>query len=251
MGRLVTLFKLTAGLALVGIGATLQTVILLLLLPSRTWRIRSCIFFERLVGHGGFKLSGCSLELTGKAHLDAARPAIYLVNHTSLLDLFITMMIMPVGVVGIVKKEVIYYPFFGQMYMLTGHLRIDRSNREAAVASMQKLVDIVRRGRLSIFMSPEGTRSRTGRLLPFKKGFVHLARQTGLPVVPIVISGAFKSWEKSRLAVRGVPIGVTVLPAIDTSGWNDRPTEEITAELEALFCAHLPADQLPTDRTAA
>jgi 1-acyl-sn-glycerol-3-phosphate acyltransferase len=170
MGRIVTLLKLTFGILMVAIGATIQSIICLLLLPSRIWRIRSCVFVEKFVGWGGLWITGCSVKVTGREHLDHKRPAIYLVNHTSMVDLFVAMVLMPLGAVGIVKKEVIYYPFFGQMYLLTGHLRIDRSNREAAVASMKSLAELVHRGGLSIFIAPEGTRSRSGRLLPFKKG---------------------------------------------------------------------------------
>ncbi len=170
MGRIVTLLKLTFGFVLVAIGAILQSIICLLVLPSRLWRIRSCIFVEKFVGHGGLWVCGCTLKVNGREHLDSKRPAIYLVNHTSMIDLFIIMQLMPLGSVGIVKKEVIYYPFFGQMYLLTGHLRLDRRNREVAVASMKSLAEIVDRGGLSIFIAPEGTRSRSGRLLPFKKG---------------------------------------------------------------------------------
>jgi lysophosphatidate acyltransferase len=197
------------------------------------------------VGIGGMWVAGCSLELHGKEHLDAQRPAIYLLNHTSIIDLFVALSLMPVGSVGVVKKEVIYYPFFGQMYLLTGHLRIDRSNRKAAMASMKSLSEIVHKGGLSIFMAPEGTRSRTGRLQPFKKGFVHQALQTGLPVVPMVVAGAYKSWEKNTLTIRGVPVRVDVLPAIDTSGWHERETSDIVAEVEALFINALPEDQRP------
>ncbi len=178
-----TALKLTVGLAVIAGVAVLQTLILLAVLPSRTTRIRSCIVFERLVGFSCVWLSGCRLSVTGREHLDRRRPAIYALNHTSLIDLFLVLRLMPYGSVGVAKKEVVRYPFFGQMYLLTGHLRIDRGHHTAAIASMRSLGDLVRRARLSIFITPEGTRSHDGRLLPFKKGLVHLALQTGLPVV--------------------------------------------------------------------
>lgn len=245
MNRITTILRLSFGIVFVAVGAILQSCICIVLLPSRLWRIRSCIFVEKFVGHGGLWITGCTLRVTGREHLDASRPAIYLVNHTSMIDLFPVMQVMPLGSVGIVKKEVIYYPFFGQMYLLTGHLRLDRSNREAAVASMKSLGEIVQRGGLSIFIAPEGTRSRTGRLLPFKKGFVHLARQTRLPVVPIVITGAHKSWVKNTMSIRGVPVDMQVLPAISTEDWAEREVTDVVAEMEGVFRDNLPADQQP------
>ena len=245
MTRLLAALKLIFGLTLVGVGAALQTAILLLLLPSRVARIRSCIVFERLIGHSCTWLAGCRLSISGAEHLDPHRPAIYVVNHTSIIDLFIALKIMPPGSVGVVKQEVVRYPFFGQMYLLTGHLRIDRGRHAAAVEKMRALGELVRRAKLSIFISPEGTRSPDGRLLPFKKGMVHLALQTGLPVVPVVIQGAHRIWKKSGLAVRGGAVQVTVLPAVDTSDWSAERTDEAIEQIHALFRRQLPEDQQP------
>jgi len=240
-----TALKVTAGLAVIAVVGVLQVLVLLVLLPSRTTRIRSCIVFERLVGVPCLWLCGCHLSVAGSEHLDPRRPAIYVVNHTSLMDLFVVLRLMPYGSVGVMKKEVVRYPFFGQMYLLCGHLRLDRGHRAAAIASMRSLSDLVRRNKLSIFISPEGTRSPDGRLQPFKKGLVHLALQTGLPVVPVVIHGAHRAWRKNSLSVRGGPIHVEVLPAVNTSGWSTRGTDDALEEIHAIFRRHLPTDQQP------
>ncbi len=245
MAQLGAAIRIVVGLSVLGFAATLQTMILLLLLPSRIARIRSCVVFERLVGYPCAWLSGCYLTVSGKEHLDGRRPAIYVLNHTSAADLFIALRLMPGSAVGIVKKEIVRYPFFGQMYLLTGHLRVDRSNRDAAVVSMQALGKLVRRHKLSIIMAPEGTRSRDSRLLPIKKGLVHLALQTGLPVVPIVVQGAHKAWRSDSLAVLGAQVRVDVLPAVSTSHWTEETTDEAAKEIHAIFSRALPPDQKP------
>ena len=245
MDALSTTLRMTAGLSVLAVAAGLQLVILVVLLPSRLARIKSCIFFARFVGFSSLSVLGCRMTVSGREHLDPARPAMYVVNHTSIMDLFVGMSLMPYGCVGIAKKEIIYYPFFGQVYLLCGHLRIDRKSRDTAVASMKSLAQLVRRGKLSILMSPEGTRSRDGRLLPFKKGFVHLAMQTGLPVVPIIIHGANRSWRADSLAAHGVHVRVEVLPAVDTSGWTADTTDEGAEEIHALYRQRLSAEQLP------
>jgi 1-acyl-sn-glycerol-3-phosphate acyltransferase len=245
MAVIESILRLTIGMGTLGAAAALQTVILLVLLPSRVARIRSCILFERIVGYSCSWLAGIRMTITGKEHLDGHRPAIYVLNHTSLVDLFIALRLMPGRAVGVAKKEVIYYPFFGQMYLLCGHLRVDRRQRETAIASMRALGELVTRARLSIIMSPEGTRSRDGRLLPFKKGLAHLALQTGLPIVPIVIHGAHRVWRKDSLRVTGAPVRVEVLPPVDTSHWTAEHTDAALAEIHAIFCRHLPADQQP------
>jgi 1-acyl-sn-glycerol-3-phosphate acyltransferase len=237
--------RLSVGVVYMAIATLVHALILLALFWSRNLRIRSCNYWGFVTGRFCMWISGSTLTVVGAEHLDGSRPAIYISNHTSALDIFMGIWQAPVGSVGVAKKEVVYYPFFGQLYWLSGHLRLDRGNHERAMASMRELADIVRAFGLSIWMWPEGTRSRDGRLLPFKKGMVHTAIETGLPVVPVVVSGAHKAWEKGTSRIRGVPITMTVLPAISTAGWRDRPAQEVVDELEALFCAHLPADQHP------
>ncbi len=245
MKVLASILRLVTGLTVFAAAAILQTMILLVLLPSRVARIRSCMFFARTVGYSCTWLSGARLTLTGREHLDGRRPAIYVINHTSIIDLLLVMRIMPSSAVGVVKKEVVLYPFFGQMYLLTGHLRLDRGQHASAVASMRTLGDFVRRSRLSIVMSPEGTRARDGRLLPFKKGLVHLALQTGLPLVPIVIHGAHRIWRSDSLQVSGAAVKVEVLPAISTSHWTADRIDEALEEIHGVFRRHLPEDQRP------
>lgn len=237
--------RVLVGFLVVGLAAMLQLTIYVALLPWRGARIRSSIVFARLIGAPGLWLTGCRLRVEGREHLDSSRPAIYVVNHASLLDFFIAARLIPAGTVGIVKKQVVAYPFVGQVYLLSGHLRIDRDDRDAAVASMKHLAAMVRRWRLSPYMSPEGTRSRSGRLLSFKKGFVHLALQTGLPVVPLVVHGAHRVWRPDGLNLTGGEVRVQVLPAVDTSGWSADRTAEAAAQIRALYLAHLGPDQLP------
>lgn len=240
-----TWLKLLVGLIYMAVASILHAFILLVLLPSRNLRIRSCNYWGWVTGRFCIWLAGCTLTVRGGEHLDSKRPAIYISNHTSAHDIFIGIWQGPVGVVGVAKKEVALTPFFGQLYWLSGHLLLDRGNHEKALAGMRDLADIVKRYGLSIWMWPEGTRSRDGRLLPFKKGLYHLAVQTGLPVVPVVVRGAHKSWAKGTWVIRGVPIEVDVLPAIDTRGWADRDPETCMTELHALFVEHLPEDQRP------
>ena len=235
MTPLFTATRLVLGLTVVAFAALLQTIILLALLPSRSARIRSCIVIERIVGYSCTWLSGCHPTVHGREHLDGKRPAIYVVNHTSISDLFIVLSLIPSTTVGVAKKEIVCYPFFGQVYLLSGHLRIDRSNREAAAASMRALGKLVHEYNLSVVMSPEGTRSRDGRLQPFKKGLVHLAMQTGLPIVPMVIHGAHRAWRPDSLAIRPQQVRVDILPAVSTTHWSSKSTDDAVDEIHAIY----------------
>lgn len=237
--------RLLLGIALMLVAVSVQLLVLVLLAPSRNLRIRACNYWGKLFGPMFMWLSGCRRTYEGLEHLDGSRPAIYISNHTSIYDILLAIFLSPVGTVGVAKKEVVWYPFFGLMYLLSGHLRLDRKNRERAIASMESLADIVDRYGLSIYIWPEGTRARDGRLLPFKKGLVHLAKGTGLPIVPIVISGAHLGWEKGTLLLGRHPIHIKVLPAHDTSRWSVDTIEQNLDEIWQMYVAELPDDQKP------
>lgn len=246
-----SLVRLSVGFVAMAVGALLAGVLMLAVLPSRKARVYVGNGFGKTVCRFMAWLSGCPLTVIGAEHLDRSRPAIYVSNHTSVMDIFLAAWLSPYGTVGVAKKEIAWYPFFGQLYLLSGHLRIDRSDSAGARAGLAAMGEIVRANAMSIFLWPEGTRARDGRLRPFKKGLVHLAVQTGLPVVPFIVSGAYQSWEKNSLRLARVPITVTVLPAIDTSAWD---VEHVDAQLESvhrLFRDVLPVDQQPQAAPAA
>lgn len=239
--------RIAVGLVYMALASAVHAVVLLVLLPSRYLRQRSCNLWGWVTGRFCLWLSGSTVTIEGAEHLSGAQPAIFVSNHTSMLDIFLGIGFSPLGTVGVAKKEVVFYPFFGQLYWLSGHLRIDRGNHAQAVRAMKKLEGEVKRYRSSIWMWPEGTRSKTGRLLPFKKGIVHLAVATGLPVVPVVVSGAQKAMAARTLRIQPASITVRALPPVDTSDWKDRPIDDVLTELHAQFVAHLPDDQKPLD----
>jgi len=242
---LASVLKLVVGWAFMMLAFSVHVFILLALLPSQTARIKACNYFGTVLGSFFVWLSGCPFSVSGKENLDGDRPAIYVANHTSILDIFIGIWQSPTGTCGVAKKSVIYYPFFGLLYLLSGHLRIDRGNTKSAIKSMEKMCGIVKKNKLSLFIWPEGTRSRSGRLMHFKKGVVHLALQTGLPVVPFVIQGAHKSWEPKKHTIRKHPIHLEVLPAMDTSHWKRDDIQGALDEMEQVFTDALPMDQKP------
>ncbi len=116
------------------------------------------------------------------------RPAIFVGNHSSLLDPPLVIANLPSRPVFLVKKELAYVPVLGWIIWLAGFIFIDRSSRKSSVASLKNAAQRIREGQ-SLAAFPEGTRSRDGRLLPFKKGAFALALESGVPVVPLGIRG--------------------------------------------------------------
>nr|GMC76543.1 1-acyl-sn-glycerol-3-phosphate acyltransferase-like isoform X1 [Ipomoea batatas] len=142
-------------------------LIMLLLLPWPYQRIRQGNIYGHVTGKMLMWILGNPIKIENAEY--CKERAIYVCNHASPIDIFLIMWLTPTGTVGIAKKEIIFYPLFGQLYVLANHLRINRSNPTAAIESMKKAARAVVDNNLSLIIFPEGTRSQNGRLLPFKK----------------------------------------------------------------------------------
>ncbi|CAA7394406.1 unnamed protein product [Spirodela intermedia] len=240
---LVSVLKIVACFVTMMATTFLWALIMFMLLPWPYARVRQGNLYGHVTGRLMMTILGNPITIKGSEF--ASTRAIYICNHTSPLDIFLIMWQTPIGTVGIAKKEIIWYPLFGQLYVLANHLRIDRSNSTAAVESVREAARAVVKNNLSLIIFPEGTRSQSGRLLPFKKGFVHLALQTGLPIVPMVVTGAHKAWRKNSLRVRPAPLTVEFLSPIKTDGWDPTRINDYVEMVHALYSRHLPSSQRP------
>ncbi len=245
MGFVETWIRLLLGTAWVGICSVAFVVVLFFCLPSRATRVKVGNVYGSFAGRGASWITGSRFVIKGEEHAIPTRPSIYVANHASILDVFIGIWMSRTGTCGVAKKEIVYYPFLGQFFWLAGHLTIDRGNNSKAVASLKKLVDFVTKNRLSIWIWPEGTRSKSGRLLPFKKGPFHLALATKLPIVPVVIRGTQRAWPNRTLRLYRTTVEIEFLPPIETADWTLETMEQHIAELRDVYLKHLPADQLP------
>lgn len=142
-----------------------------------------------LGGELGTAMGGVKLDVRGAEHLQAARPAVFLFNHQSQLDVLILAKLLRSGFTAVAKKEAAGVPGFGLAFRLADVAFVDRGNTAAAKAALEPAVQRLREG-ISLVVAPEGTRSATPALGPFKKGAFHVAMQAGVPIVPIVIRNA-------------------------------------------------------------
>jgi 1-acyl-sn-glycerol-3-phosphate acyltransferase len=245
MPKFTTLIRFLAGFACVAVGAVGIIVIAIPLIPFRSLRIRLCNFYGHTVGRAVMACAGASPVVRHRERLEAAMPAIYVANHTSTLDAFVSIWLCPYGGCGVLKKEILWIPFFGQLLLLSGHIAIDRKNKASAVEALNGVAALVKSKKLGIWIMPEGTRSKDGRLQPFKKGFVHLAIATGLPVVPVAYHGANRIWPLGPLAFNPGAFEIDVLPAIDTRGWKEETAAMHAEQVHDALAAALGPAQKP------
>ena len=185
-------------------------------------------------GDLGTALAGIELRVRGEEHLWSARPAVFIFNHQSSLDVLILCKLLRRDFVGVAKKELRRVPLLGTLASWMGTVFIDRADSGAAIRALQPAVDALRMG-TSLAIAPEGTRAPTPRLGRFKKGAFHMALQARAPIVPIVIKNALDALPKSGLVVRPATLEVVVLPPISTRDWKRETIDQHVADVRALY----------------
>ncbi len=185
-------------------------------------------------GELGTALAGIELRVSGEEHLWSHRPAVFVFNHQSAIDMLLLCKLLRRDFVGIAKQEIRRSPIFGPAMALVGTVFIDRFDRERAVQALAPAVEALRSG-LSIVIAPEGTRMPTPRLGRFKKGAFRMAMAAGVPIVPIVFRNALDALPKHGLVVRPTVVEAVVHPPIPTAGWTVRDLDRHVAGVRALY----------------
>lgn len=188
-----------------------------------------------LFGDIAAALGNIRIEVTGEHNAWSHRPAVFFVNHQStLIDFLVTSRVLRRGFTAVAKAEVRRMPLVGPMFDLAGVAFVDRSSTTRAISALQPAVQTLRAG-TSVVMAPEGTRSMSPRIGPFKKGGFHLAVDAGVPIVPIVIRNAGEiMWRNARTAQEGT-IEVVVHPPVPTAGWTRADIDGWVPRLRRLY----------------
>ncbi len=170
-------------------------------------------------GEFGSALAGISMRVNGEHHLWEHRPAVFLFNHQSAIDVLIIAKLLRRDFTAIAKQEIALNPLVGPVFRVADTVFIDRRNNEKAVEALRPVVDTLHAG-LSVAIAPEGTRSSGDRLGAFKKGPFHIAMQAGVPVIPIVIHNASDALPKGGFFIRPTTVFVDVLAPVATGAWQ-------------------------------
>lgn len=158
---------------------------------------------------------------------------IYIANHQNNYDMVTVSNMVQPRTVTVGKKSLLWIPFFGPLYWLTGNLLIDRDNRAKAHGTIAQVVKNIQKRDISIWMFPEGTRSRGRGLLPFKTGAFHAAIAAGVPIIPVCVSNTSNKINLNRLN-NGLVI-VEMLPPVDTSQFGKDQVRELATHCRALM----------------
>lgn len=191
----------------------------------------------RVFVRAGLAMVGVRVEVSGVSRLAPNQTYIFTPNHQSLIEVPLWVAYLPRNVAYLGKKEVFKYPIFGYGIRLVGVVPVDRSNSPSAVESAKLATENLRRGK-SYVVYPEGTRSKDGALLPFKKGAFIMAIDGGVPVVPITISGATRIMPKGQIKIFPSTVRVTIHEPIPTDGYSKSNVIELMERTrEKIFSA--------------
>jgi len=160
-------------------------------------------------------------------------------NHRSYYDIPTVYCAVPGRVRMVAKKELFRVPVFGTAMLAAGFVKIDREKRHSAIASLDESKHLLESG-TRVWIAPEGTRSRDGKLGPFKSGGFHLAMGARVPILPIAIEGTEKILPATGLSVRkGAHVVVTILDPVDSLVSGDSARKVLAAEVQRLIAAAL------------
>ena len=191
-------------------------------------------------------LIGMDLNLKGEEHLWSHRPAVFVFNHQSKADVIVVAKLLRRDIAGIGKQEIKKEtPIIGKVLELGGVVFIDRANASNAIDAMTPLVEAMLNDNKSVVLAPEGTRTVSPKMAPFKKGAFHLAMQAGVPMVPIVIHNAGDVAPKGDFVFRSATVEVEVLPPVDTSDWSVATINDHVRDVRNMFARVLGQPEEP------
>ena len=190
---------------------------------------------------------GVRVEVSSRVALPEGRPYVFVANHASMIDIWAVFIAVPASFRFIAKKQLSFIPLFGWAMRAGRFIFIDRQNPLAARRSMDEAARRIRAGQ-SVVIFPEGTRTRDGRLGPFKKGGFRLAIDSGADIVPIAIKGSRPLMPRGAALIRAGTVHIEIGEPISTAGLKTDDRNKLIADVHARVAEMLgeasPAAQL-------
>ena len=222
-------------------------IILWVLLTTIFWGLAAIVisFFTRtgnpvhlvarIWARGILFASRINVTVNGLANIDPGQSYVYMANHQSNFDIPVLLAHLPVQFRWLAKAELFKIPIFGRAMRGAGYVKIDRFNQESAFESIKEAGSRMKNG-VSVMIFPEGTRSRDGKIRPFKKGGFIMAVDSGVPIVPVILQGTRSIMEKSSLKINTGEVSLNIATPIATSGFSRDNKDDLIDSVRTAIC---------------
>jgi 1-acyl-sn-glycerol-3-phosphate acyltransferase len=177
------------------------------------------------------------VRVRGAEHLSAGRSYVFLSTHQSWMDVPVMLGYLPSQLRIAAKREVFLIPFLGWHMRRAGHIQINRGSTAESVESLRRAARLLGGG-VSAFLFPEGTRTRDGSLQPLKKGGFRLAVESGVPVVPVTITGTRSAMPRGSLVLRAGPVLMHIDPPIPTAALREADLPALMQQVSDAMLRH-------------
>ncbi|MCG9683429.1 1-acylglycerol-3-phosphate O-acyltransferase [Vibrio sp. Isolate23] len=191
-----------------------------------------CRWFNQL-----HKLVGLKLIQRGLDRAPTPANSVYISNHQSVYDFVTAPGMLRPRTVTLGKRDLLWLPFFGQLYWITGNILINRENKSQARDTIKQVAEAIHQRDLSVWIYPEGTRSKGRGLLPFKTGAFRMAIEAGVPITPMCVSTTHNKIDLNRRN-NGVVISEMLEP-IDVSGYKIEDARKLAEHCHTLMAAKI------------
>lgn len=221
VSKLLTISFLVFGVVVAFIGTPLMAAAWLID-PSK----RILHFLERWYLSSLSLIIGIRIKLEGKENINRKQAYLIISNHKSAMDILVLKRALPIRFKFFAASFLFKIPFFGWCMSLIGHLPIDRSNRVQALRFIKKGTRLLEKGKSSLLIFPEGTRTMEAEIKPFKLGFLRIASDIHPVILPVVLDGTEKIKRKDSFWYHPGRVRMSILPAvstenIDPSNWDE------------------------------
>lgn len=189
----------------------------------------------RFWGKSILVVSGVKVTVKGMSNIDPSAPYIYMPNHQSNFDIPVLLGHLKIQFRWLAKMELLKIPIFGRAMRKAGYISINRYNRQAAFESLKVAADRIKSG-VSVLIFPEGTRSLDGNIRSFKKGGFVLAIDSGIPIVPVVITGTRAIMPRGKLRIHPGHVRMVIHQPIDTSTYTRETKEALMESVRRVIC---------------
>jgi len=215
---------MAVGLATLAIG--LPAIALGILVPGQVRKGKIFRWVTKSYSRILLPVFGVTVETRGLSRVDRNNPYIFMSNHASHVDSLALAVSIPHPLHWVFKKELSKIPVFGWVLLSLGQIMVDRRNAMQSRTALSNAAGALT-GNNSVLIYVEGTRSRDGKLQPLKKGGFYIALQSGLPIVPVRVSGSFDIVPSGSLRVRPGHVVVELFDPIPTEGKTEADVQEL------------------------